>query len=190
MQVIEEMAICDLSGWPNLLAKNQTVLIRTPISTFRPVARVELRAALRRALTRWSGFPDGALPLMESACGPVWTGEDPLDISLSYGISEGLIGLRHGGRIGVDIMPVQPLAEMKEVARWYLGPDVMDSIIRAGNPALEFAAAWTERESRVKCLKIGLTEWTEEQARMEALCASHRLVLGEDVVGCMSVSRA
>jgi hypothetical protein len=147
---------------PDLPAPGEPVLIRVPASMPRPAARLELRSALRAVLAAWTGLDPARLPLRETPRGPVWSGaflRHPLDISLSYGEHEGWIALMRGGRIGVDAMLAAPIAEMDDVARLYLGPDVAVALRTAPDRELAFALAWTELEARIKCFKRGLSEW-------------------------------
>jgi 4'-phosphopantetheinyl transferase len=112
-------------------------------------------------------------------------GKATLDISLSYVATEGWIGLLRGGRIGVDVMEAERFAELEGVAQSFLNPEAAADIRGAADPALTFAAAWTEREARLKCLKRGLSEWTAGDAQAEAECACRRLVLGQRLVGAV-----
>jgi hypothetical protein len=50
---------------------------------------------------------------------------------------------------------------------------------------MAFAAAWTEREARLKCLKRGLIEWNADDAQAEAECVCRRLILCERLVGAV-----
>jgi 4'-phosphopantetheinyl transferase len=146
---------------------------------------------LRQVLAAWSGLPPGQLPLEETPRGPVWRGRlcgETLDISLSYATDEGWIGLIRGGWIGVDVTSVTPLAEAEAVARHYLGPSAAAGIRAAVNPARALASAWTERESRLKCLKQGLTEWSAPQAETEAVCLCHELAINDHLVGGVCVA--
>jgi len=163
----------------------QPVLIRVPTAPLRQGARAELRAALRGVLKAWSGLPSGQLPLRETPRGPVWPGllaGHSLDISLAYGGDEGWLGLSRGGSIGLDVMPLKPVAEAEEVARHYLGPAALAVMRQSRQPARAFALAWTDLEARLKCLKRGLSEWSALLAADLAECASRSFVLADRVV--------
>jgi 4'-phosphopantetheinyl transferase len=162
------------------------VLVRVRTSAARPAARLELRAALREILARWSGLPDSDLPLRETRCGPAWQGKlqgQTLDISLSYAGGEGWIGLLRSLWIGVDVMRAEPMPDIADVARHYLGPLLEPALSTAA-----FAAAWTEREARLKCLKRDLTEWSPAQARIESACVVQRLMFENGLIGAVAVA--
>jgi len=145
--------------WPDLPERpeiGEPVLLRLALPGMpRATARIEARAALRALLTAWTGHTP---VLEETPHGPIIQ-RKPADVSLAYGAGEAWIGLIRGGRIGVDVMAVEPFAELDAVALDYLGPAVASRIRAAKHPAQAFAAAWTEHEARLKCAKRGLTEW-------------------------------
>jgi 4'-phosphopantetheinyl transferase len=174
---------------PTLPPRGQVVLVRVAVAEARDVARRELRAVLRRVLAAWTGLAPGQLPLEETPRGPVWRGlleGLPLDISLSYSPDEAWIGFLRGGWIGIDVSSAAAFAEVEDVARHYLAPVVAAGIRATAHPARAFAVAWTERESRLKCLKQGLVEWTAGQAEREAECLCHRLRFSDRLVGAVS----
>ena len=157
------MQICRWPERPALPPQGQPVLIRVAVSPARQAARSEVRVVLRAVLGAWSGQPPSQILLAETGRGPVWRNalaETNLDISLAYGASEAWVGLVRGGRIGVDVMCVEPFAEAQAVARNYLGAASAAAIAQARDPGRAFAAAWTKREAQLKCAKRGLTEWT------------------------------
>jgi len=193
MPAAEPTLICHWPQQPALPPCGQAVLVRVVSPQPRWAARRELRAVLRQVLAAWSGLPPGQLPLEETPRGPIWRGQlrgETLDISLSYGTEEGWLGLIRGGWIGVDTMSVEPFAEAENVARYYLGPVAAAGIRKAADPARAFAAAWTQREARLKCLKRGLVEWTATQAQTEAECLCHPLVLSDRVIGAVTTRLA
>jgi hypothetical protein len=69
-------------------------------------------------------------------------------------------------------------------------------LIRAGTISVEMVAyamramavAWAEREARLKCLKLGLVEWTPVEAEAECLC--HKLLLSDHLIGAVSWKQA
>jgi 4'-phosphopantetheinyl transferase len=130
------------------------------------LARQEVRAALRRITTAWSGSTGDQIALIETPRGPVWDGElagHSLALSLSYTDRNAWIGLRRGGAIGVDAMTIAAIPEAEAVGRLYLGPPAWGAIQSAPDPARAFAQAWTALEARLKCLKQPLSEWPANQ---------------------------
>jgi 4'-phosphopantetheinyl transferase len=189
MQAVEPLLICRWPERPALPPPGRAVLVQIATPQPREAARHKLREVLVQVLSAWSSLPSEELLLKETPCGPVWQGEicgESLDISLSYGTEEGWVGLIRGGRIGVDVTVVTKFAEMDSVAQYYLGDLIAADIRRAANPTHAFAAAWTERESRIKCLKRNLVEWTAAQAESEAQCLCHNLVFNDALVGAVS----
>ncbi|HSY16901.1 MAG TPA: 4'-phosphopantetheinyl transferase superfamily protein [Candidatus Acidoferrales bacterium] len=186
--------IFDWPEMPALPPAHQPVLIRVATARSRPLARQELRAALRHVLAAWSNLPPDQLPLHETSSGPIWPGQlagQTLDISLSYAAGEGWIGLLRAGCIGVDVMPVQHIPEAEEVARHYLGPDALTIIQASTDSAASFATAWTGLEARLKCLKQDLNEWTCAQSNMLAGCAVQTMMLnGRLIVTVASLEKS
>lgn len=171
---------------PPLPPPGQPVLIRVATSPSRKVARQELRKVLRQILAAWSNLAPEQLPLRETLRGPVWPGQlggHTLDISLSHAEGEGWIGLLRAGMIGVDAMKIQPVPEAEDVARHYLGGNALVAIQHSPDPAMEFAAAWTELEASLKCLKQELDEWSSAQAVAMKKCTTQKMILaGRQIV--------
>lgn len=184
----------EIFAWPDvppLPASGQVVLVRVATSPFRAAARQELRSALRTILAAWSGLATGQMPLHETPQGPVWNGRlagEPLEISFSHGHGESWMGLRRGGRIGIDVTPVKLFAEMDAVARDYLGPAVAEEIQRSADPAQSFALAWAEREARLKCFKRGLVEWEESVASAETGVLVWKKLFGNGMAVAVAVA--
>ena len=156
------MQVCHWPDYSALPPPGEPVLIRIAVSPVRKVARLDVRSVLRIVLASWSGLPAAQLPLVETACGPVWRTGLPgmtLAISLTYGAGEAWMGLVRGGRIGVDVIRIESFAEAAAVARDYLVPAAVTAIAQARDPARAFAAAWTQQEARLKCAGCGLAEW-------------------------------
>lgn len=143
-----------------------------------PSARQQSRAVLRQILSTWSNLPADQLPLRESPRGPLWFGllhGETLNISLSYTDTEIWVALVRGARIGVDAMTLQAFPEIASVAQAYFHPDTAAVIQQSKNPLPTFASAWTDIESRLKCLKLDLVEWSP--ARDTALASSRSISL-------------
>ena len=180
---------CIWPQMPSMPSPGRPLVLRVPTSRLRQAARKEMRNVLREVLSKWSYLPAENLPLDETAHGACWRGKfcgHALDISLSYSVDEGWIGLILDGHIGIDVMTVEEFPEMENVASTYLEPDVASSVLNAQNPSLAFASAWTEREARLKCLKSGLVEWSAEQGAIEGKCSCRKLVISNSLVGAVA----
>ena len=176
---------------PPLPQPGEPVLIRVPTPTSRPLARQELRRALRRVLCHWSGLVPEQLPLIETVHGPQWQGNfdgHSLGISFSYCAEAGWIGLVRGCAIGIDAMQVQPIAEADAVARHYLGPDAEQNIRHSRQPDQTFAFAWTQLEARLKCHKQELTEWNEGQTSASANCTQRHFLFANRTAIAMAIA--
>jgi phosphopantetheinyl transferase len=170
---------------PTLPPPGQPVLIRVATSQSRQAACQELRKVLRQILAAWSNLAPEQLPLRETSRGPVWPrqlGGHNLDISLSHAEGEGWIGLLRAGMIGVDAMKIQHVPEAEDVARHYLGEIALAGIQKSTNPALAFAAAWTELEARLKCLKLKLSECSSTQTHELARCVIQSALVPEHLM--------
>jgi phosphopantetheinyl transferase len=171
---------------PPLPPPGEPVLIRVATSQSRQTARRELRKVLRQILAAWSNLASEQLPLRETSRGPVWPGQlggHTLDISLSYAEGESWIGLLRAGMIGVDAMKIQHVPEAEDVARHYLGGNALAAIQQSPDPAMEFAAAWTELEASIKCLKQELDEWSDAWAVAMKKCTTQKMILaGRQIV--------
>ena len=182
------MQICCWPEMPPLPLPGEPVLVRAAVKAARPAARDKARAVLRAVLAAWSGVQPAEIALVEAGRGPVWEGR--LDgicvaVSLAYGAGEAWIGLRRGGRIGVDVMRAEAFAEMQSVAHNYLGPVAAGVIAQAADPACAFAAAWTKYEAQLKCAGRGLTEWAGADA---APAAGVIELAGEGWAGAVAVA--
>jgi phosphopantetheinyl transferase len=179
--------------WPDLPPlppPPQPVLVRVSTTPDRRLARQESRAVLRKILAAWSDCPADRLPLMESPHGPGWPGElrgASLDISLSYTENESWLALLRGGCVGVDAMKLLPLPELAGVARNYFDPATTALIGRSANPLRVFVEAWTTLEARLKCLKLGLVEWSSARDAFLAGCASQTQNQFDDVVIAVAI---
>lgn len=175
-------------SWPEVPAlppSGQPVLLRVSTPPTRVAARRELRAALRRLLADWSSCSAEQLPLCETPRGPMWMGLLAglgLDISLSYAEGEGWIGLIRAGSIGIDVMRVQPVPEVENLARLYLGPAAWNSIQNSSHPDLSFALAWTDLEAQLKLLKQPLREFSAVPVAGAGECASRHLLFPDGLV--------
>ncbi len=181
--------------WPDLPPlppPHQPVLVRVSTTPDRRFARQESRAVLREILAAWSGCGMEQLPLTESPHGPRWLGElhgVHLDISLSYTENESWLALLRGGCVGVDAMKLLPLPELAGVARNYFNPATAALIGQSANPLRVFAEAWTTLEARLKCLKLGLVEWSSARDAALAGCASQSQNQFDNMVVTVATTR-
>ena len=180
--------------WPKVPAlppPGRFVLICVRTSGRRAEARKEVRAVLRRILAHWSCLSPDEIPLRETPCGPVWQSElqeHHLDLSLSYEEGEAWIALSRGGQVGVDVMRLEPVPEAEAIAQTYFSPADRSALPQSTDPVRDFALAWTQLEARCKCLKQGLTEWSESFALDTKACTTESLIIQDKLA--LSVATA
>jgi 4'-phosphopantetheinyl transferase len=159
------------------------ICVRTGLP--RAEARSQVRTVLRQVLAAWSQLSPEQLPLKETPRGPVWESRlqgdllttEGFDLSLSYEEGEAWIGLSRGGRIGVDVMRLEPVPETEAIAQTYFGPADRSALRQSTHPVRDFALAWTQLEARCKCLKQGLTEWSEASATQVERCSAESVII-------------
>jgi 4'-phosphopantetheinyl transferase len=176
---------------PELPPPGRFVLICVRTSGRRAEARNEVRAVLRRILAEWSRLSPAEIPLRETPCGPVWQSEPQehrLDFSLSYTEDEAWIAVLCGGIIGIDIMRLEPVPEAEAIAQTYFGPADRAALQQSTDPIRDFALAWTQLEARCKCLKQGLTEWSESGATRVQGCSTESIIVEDKLA--LSVATA
>jgi 4'-phosphopantetheinyl transferase len=176
---------------PEIPPPGRFVLICVRTSGRRAEARKEVRAVLRRILAQWSRLSPDEIPLRDTPFGPVWQSElqellrvtskcqnsESLDFSLSYTEDEAWIAVRRGGVIGIDIMRLEPVPEAEAIAQIYFDPADQSALRQSTDPVRGFALAWTQLEARCKCLKQGLTEWSEASATKVQGCSTDSVIV-------------
>lgn len=166
------MTAIGVQPWPGPLrgpgdALQVVAVVHAP-ATSRALARERIRLALRQVaaaaldlaadrLTLHS--TPGSAPRLLLDGKPCGAG-----VSISHTDGAAFAAFHAHGAIGIDVMPVQDIADWREVARDYLGPDAL--ALLAATPAprrpLALAQAWTRREAQLKCLGLALGEWTAQ----------------------------
>jgi 4'-phosphopantetheinyl transferase len=109
----------------------------------------------------------------------------PAGISLAHDGWISIAAYHEHGPVGVDVMQVQHTADWYDVARDYLGPDVLGMLVatrEAERPAA-FAQAWTAREASLKCLGKALSEWSE----LPGSCNVHAVAVPSGHVGMVAI---
>jgi hypothetical protein len=180
---------------PPLPPPGQPVVIGPIAGGSRELRREDSRDVLRHVLVAWSGCPEHVIPVRETPRGPVWEGNlagHSLGVSISYCENQAWIGLLRGGTIGLDAMRPTDFAELKSVARLYLGPAAWKRIEQSNDRALAFAAAWTELEARAKCLNRPIVEVVQHGHRVlrpadGVEAAARHCVVGGSMIAIVTV---
>ena len=113
---------------------------------------------------------------------------ESLDFSLAYTEDEAWIAVRRGGFIGIDIMRLESVPEAEAIAQNYFSPADRSALQQSTDPVRNFALAWTQLEARCKCLKQGLTEWSESLAIDTKACTTESLIIQDKLA--LSVATA
>jgi phosphopantetheinyl transferase len=165
---------------PELPPPGRFALVCVRTSAPRAEARKEVRAVLRQIFAAWSQLSPEQLPLKETKRGPVWDGHfqgDAWDVSLSYAKNEAWIALSRGRLIGMDVTHLEAVPEAEAVAQTYFSPADQAALRQSSDPVRDLALAWTQLEARCKCLKCGLTEWSESLVLQAKACATQSLIV-------------
>ena len=174
-------------AWPHSLAatlhdlrsvRALTVIgVATPDSTDRTLARALVRTALCETLAAFLDRPAASITLVSQPGQAIAVKAPiPLSLSLSHAAGVSVAALHRGLDVGIDVMRLEDgvaaTLDWLRVARDYLGPDVtarLQATSAAECPAA-FVQAWTRLEACLKCLGLGLTEWSPALAAQLAIC--------------------
>lgn len=172
------------------------ISIATPATENRQVARSLVRSALRETLAVLLGQPAASVDLVSPLGGAIYAdapvGQLSLSISHSPGVS--VAAICRGAAIGIDVMQIEAITlgdpEWMRLAGEYLGPQVRAKL-QSAPPSIfpsAFAQAWTDFEAALKCLGLGLTEWSPELARRLASCQVMALNLPANCCGSVAIA--
>lgn len=160
----------------------------------RDAARKAIRQAIVEELYAMPGLSPGRVLL------PARPGEAPyalldtvgapqrVHLAISHDGELSVAAIRLQGPVGIDVTQVVDVPDLQAVARDYLGPEQAArlALLPAHERPLAFARAWSEREARLKCLGLQLTEWSAALARELAACRCLPLVLPEGYTGVLA----
>jgi 4'-phosphopantetheinyl transferase len=121
-------------------------------------AFVACRAALRRILGVASGQRPEAVRLIVSREGKPDFEERPggLHFNVSHSGSTGLVALRRGGPVGVDVEEVREVVDAAGVARRFFQREEVAALEGWGYSSRAFLGVWTRKEAVAKALGSGL----------------------------------
>lgn len=163
---------CRVPGWPEQGPAVQVLAIAHPAPDPSAAAsdadgRTAARQRVREVLARYAG-PEVVSHLRTSPRQAPLPG--PVAVSHSAGLS--LLAWCDHGCLGIDLVDLAPVAAMpreerEALATLYLGPE---AACDAAHEAEPFAHAWARHEARLKCVGLGLQEWSSEQAAAFSDC--------------------
>ena len=182
-------ALADLCGHAGLAV----IRVDIPLTANRPDARLAIRHALQSTVAALLDQPLSSITLLSSPGQPVQLlapGAN-LHVAISHMPGLSIAAICSHGSVGVDVMatPTQDLPNWAQLAHDYLGPLVKKALQHtpsAQRPAA-FAQAWVSLEARLKCLGLGLTEWTPALGQRLGACGCWPVDLREG--GCGAVAR-
>lgn len=150
------------------LAAGQPLVWRCPTDqeAGRAGLRRQARLLLSGLLSHYLGQPADRLGLVFEAgqqprLATNWQGL-PLYLSVSYCTTQAAVAICPGTPIGIDLAPITPMPDWREVARLYLEPAIENrlAMLPAAARNRQFAQAWAVQEARLKSLGLPLQEWT------------------------------
>ena len=178
-------------------AQAMTVIsIATPATGNRRVARSLVRSALRETLAALLGQPAASIALVSPSGGAIRVASPlfPLSLSISHSTGISVAAICQGLAIGIDVMQIEAVTpgqtEWMRLAGDYLGPQVKAKLQNAPPETFPsvFAQAWTDFEAALKCLGLGLTEWSPELASRLASCRVVALDLPANYCGSIATA--
>ena len=119
---------------------------------------------------------------------PYLAGKPHIGLSFSHEPGLSLAAINFASPVGIDLLQGSANGlsgdEIRQLGMDYLGP--------AANPRMDgdpraFAEAWAGHEARLKCLGLGLTEWTPAVGQGLAGCRCVRLDLPDEWIGVLAV---
>ena len=193
-------------AWPDGLAQaladlrsiGMTVLsVPTPLTACRTDARHAIRHAVQHTLAAFLDRPAASVALLSrpgQAPQVAVSGAGPVHLSISHLPSFSVAAISLRGAVGVDVMAIdaQSLPDWADVARDYLGPLAAKALLQTPphNHPAAFAQAWTTLEACLKCLGLGLTEWTPSLAARLPQCTIASLALPAGNCGALAFQPA
>ena len=181
-------ALADLRGHTGLAI----ISVPTPLTASRPEARRAIRHALQNTVATLLGQPLTSITLLSSPGQPVrvLAPGTPVHIAISHMPGLSVAAVCTHGPVGVDVMatPTQDLPGWAQLAHDYLGPQTTAALHHqppTHRPAA-FAQAWVSLEARLKCLGLGLTEWTPALGLRLAACGVGPLDLPQGACGAVA----
>ena len=193
-------------AWPDGLAQaladlrrtGMTVLsVPTPLTAHRTDARHAIRHAVQHTLAAFLDRPAASVAVLSrpgQAPQVAAPRAGPVHLSISHLPSFSVAAISLRGAVGVDVMAIdtQSLPDWADVARDYLGPLAAKALLQTPphNHPAAFAHAWTTMEACLKCLGLGLTEWTPGLAARLQECTLTTLALPAGSCGVLAFQPA
>jgi 4'-phosphopantetheinyl transferase len=179
-----------LAARPEIGQRLIVISVDTPRTTLRDAARVQLRGAVRDVLglqLNRSPASIGLISVPGQAIGVDLPGH-AISVSASHEVGMSVAAIGRGAAIGVDVMRLPQEFDWQPLARDYLGPQAWATLARMPQheqlPA--FTREWTRLEAALKCLGLGLQEWSASLARQIQACRIIGLELPAGLFGAVA----
>ena len=181
------LARCRFDGWDAVGAPEVWALQHPGDSSAAPEAersrmRHAARDALRERLATVFGVPVAAIAISsQRGAAPRVHGQPSADAALAASLSDTGLSISHeagvslvawhaDGPVGVDVVRLDAQADTNELARvakLYLGPNKPPTLVDQAPAAIDsraFLQRWACHEARLKCVGLGLLEWSDALA--------------------------
>lgn len=169
------------------------IRVVTPITAVRHTARAQLRGALRAVLALQHDCTPESIELV-SLPGRAISVDLPghqIGLSASHELGISVAAIHRGGPVGIDILQLTGEFDWLPVAHDYLGLHVAAKItsLPPREQLAEFARQWTRLEACLKCLGIGLQEWSLSLEHQLSACRLIDLELPSGLFGAVACAR-
>lgn len=146
------------------------IQLRHDIDLDRNQARVAIRQAIRQAMIDCHMQVDDLKPFdVQLHSSP---GTQPAlnvrgqryGVSIAHEAGVSITAISRSGYVGVDIVRTGQSFDWQTVAKLYLGPNVLATLLQTQelDRVAQFYRAWTQLEACCKALGKGLTEWSAD----------------------------
>jgi 4'-phosphopantetheinyl transferase len=114
---------------------------------------------------------------------------NPPELSLSHEPGLSVAAICTSGKVGVDLMRIEPELDWIATAQLYLAPRLVEEIGLSpeAEQAEAFARAWTQQEARLKYCGLALHEWDAELERELSVCRTLELGLPAGYCGALAL---
>lgn len=164
--------------WAAMLPRSEplfVIAVKTPDHPDRTVARTTIRTAIKDVLGELWGCAPTHVTLAHTPGEPLRArgpNSPAWGLSVSHDAGLSVAAVNRLGPVGVDIVCESQAFDWHAVAHDYLGPAMARQL--ASHPLAEqnqqFLRAWARHEACLKCLSLGLVEWSPAlQSRLATL---------------------
>lgn len=150
-------------------------------------ASLQIRAALRELAGGKLGIPPDEVVIRSvpgAAPQLLLNGHvSALGVSITYAGAFAFAAFNTRGAVGIDVMQVQEMPDMDQVALDYLGREVRDmlAIVSPARRADLFAHAWARRQANLKCLGFEMGQFKP----LPGNCKVHGFAAPDGYVGVL-----